>query len=534
MLKFPSDGHKIVLTADRTLMSEYRGGIFLGFSACAPKGLIPDWLYFSMLCPSVPVNENGSVKYAPCGTRKVESALLDYGFGRQDVVVAHPMHLGKVIGEKTKVVGITETDPLGLAPATSTFTQLFNGESYMSLKFRELLKQNSIVKHKPRIVVGGPGAWQLESQEIRNEFGIDCVVIGESEKVVGSLFKKIINGEDIPGVVYGKIAETEEIPLIKEATIDGIIEIARGCGRGCDFCVPTLKHYRCLSIKDILKEVEVNLRAGRRPLLHAEDVLRYKAHGFDVNKKAVVDLFKSVRNYPGVKSVAMSHFALSSVASASDVVEDISNILDAGENGRWLSGQTGIETGSPKLIKINMKGKCKPFTPEDWPQVVTDAFEIMSDNYWVPCATLIIGLPSENDRDIDLTIDLVEKLKHFKSLIVPLFLVSMGNLKGKNESFSVKDMTPKQAELFLKCWEHNIIWGQTLLSEYFLTNSGARGFVLKFLFLYGIKHTRKLIDRCRKEYGYDLATMIEDQRNGQINVGPAPIRYIYRYLHKNK
>jgi len=127
LAKKAGEGYKIVLTADRTLMSEYRGGIFLGFSACAPKGLIPDWLYFSMLCPSVPVKENGSVKYAPCGTRKVEAALLNYGFKRKDVVVGHPNHLEKVVGKKTRVIGITETDPLGLAPATSTFTQLFSG-----------------------------------------------------------------------------------------------------------------------------------------------------------------------------------------------------------------------------------------------------------------------------------------------------------------------------------------------------------------------------------------------------------------------
>ena len=43
-----NNGFKIVLTADRTLMSEYNGGIFLGFSACVPQGLIPDKLYFSL------------------------------------------------------------------------------------------------------------------------------------------------------------------------------------------------------------------------------------------------------------------------------------------------------------------------------------------------------------------------------------------------------------------------------------------------------------------------------------------------------
>jgi radical SAM superfamily enzyme YgiQ (UPF0313 family) len=322
--------------------------------------------------------------------------------------------------------------------------------------------------------------------------------------------------------------------VIKDATIDGIIEIARGCGRGCDFCVPTLQRYRCLPIKNILKEVEVNLRAGRRPLLHAEDVLRYKAKGLEVNGEAVIDLFKTVRNYPGVKTVAMSHFALSSVASAPEVVEEISNILGAGKNGRWLSGQTGLETGSPKLIKTNMKGKCKPFTPTDWPQVVKDAFEIMSENYWVPCATLIIGLPGETNKDLDLTINLLEELKQFKSLIVPLFFVAMGRLKDKKESFNIKNMTPKQAELFLKCWEHNIVWGSTLLQEYFLTTSGVGGFALKVFFSYGIKHAKKLIARCKEEYNFDIASMIEDERNGKISVGPAPIRFIYKYLHKNK
>ncbi|MCW4016374.1 MAG: B12-binding domain-containing radical SAM protein, partial [Candidatus Bathyarchaeota archaeon] len=428
MAKKASEGYKIVLTADRTLMSEYRGGIFLGFSACAPKGLIPDWLYFSMLCPSVPVNADGSVKYAPCGTRKVEAALLKHGFKRKDVIVAHPEHLDKVVGTKTRVIGITETDPLGIAPATSTFTQVFNGEAYMNIKFRELLNNPAIKKHRPRIIVGGPGAWQLEAKDSTKGLGVDCVVVGESENIVGPLFEKALDAEELPDVVHGSVVETEEIPLIKKATIDGIIEIARGCGRGCDFCVPTLQRYRCIPIKDILNEVEVNLRAGRRPLLHAEDVLRYKAKGLEVNGEAVIDLFKTVRSYPGVKAVGMSHFALSSIASAPEVVEEISNILGADENGRWLSGQTGLETGSPKLIEANMQGKCKPFEPEDWPQVVIDAFEIMAKNSWVPCATLVIGLPKETDKDIDLTLDLLEELKGFKSLIVPLFLVSMGGL----------------------------------------------------------------------------------------------------------
>ncbi len=526
-------GYKIVLTADRTLMSEYRGGIFLGFSACAPKGLIPDCIYFSMLCPPVPINEDGSARYAPCGIRKIEAALLNHGFKREEVVVAHPEHLDKVVGFRTKVVGITETDPLGMAPATSTFTQLFNGESYANLKFRELLDHCAIRMHRPRIIVGGPGAWQLEDKKVRTNLGIDCLVVGEGDNVVGPLFEKAANNEALPEIVCSDAVSIDEMPLIKEATIDGIFEISRGCGRGCKFCVPTLKLFRCRPMNDILSEVKVNLEAGRRPLLHAEDVLGYKAKGLEVNREAVIDLFKRVKGYPGVEAVGMSHFALSSVASAPQVVEEISNILDARRDS-WLSGQTGLETGSPRLISEFMRGKCKPFEPRNWPQVIIDAFDIMSRNFWVPCATLIIGFPGETDRDVDLTLDLLEELKCFKSLVVPLLLVSMGGFKGKVESYRFEKMTIKQSELFLKCWEHNINWGQTLLTEYFVTNSGIKGYGLKFLFSYSMKQAKKLILKCKKDYDYDLAAMVKDAREGNTSFGPAPIRFIYRFLRQNK
>jgi len=275
------------------------------------------------------------------------------------------------------------------------------------------------------------------------------------------------------------------------------------------------------------------LRAGRRPLLHAEDILRYKAKGLEVNKEAVTNLFKTIKSYPGVDSVGISHFALSSVASAPDLVEEISRILDLGKDGGWLSGQTGIETGSPQLIKNHMMGKCKPFKPEEWPEVVVEAFEILSKNFWVPCATLIMGLPGETEKDIDLTIDLIEKLRTFKSLIIPLFLVSEGGLKDKAESFTMKKLTPKHSELLLKCWEHNLDWGDAFLKEYAVTRGG-KGYGLRLLFSYGFKEVKKLICKCQNDYEYDLHAMIRDIREGKINVAPLPIRLIYKLVQPNK
>ena len=208
-------GYKIVLTSDRTLMSEYNGLIFLGFSACIPKGLIPDSLYFSLFCPSVEANKDGSVKYAPCGSRKMEAALLNNGFKRKDVVVAHSDHLDKVVGPDTKVLAITENDPLGKGPATSTFTQLFGREAYMAVKFKELLNNSAVKMYKPKIVVGGSGAWQLEDDDVRETLGVDCVVIGEGEKAVDAVIKKAVNDEQLPKIVHGEVVEEDQIPCIR-------------------------------------------------------------------------------------------------------------------------------------------------------------------------------------------------------------------------------------------------------------------------------------------------------------------------------
>jgi len=280
-----------------------------------------------------------------------------------------------------------------------------------------------------------------------------------------------------------------------------------------------------------LEEVEVNLKAGRRPLLHAEDVLRYGAKGIEVNKEAVTKLFRSVKNCPGVDNVSMSHIALASVASAPDVIEEISNILGADEK-HWLSGQTGIETGSPELMTRHMKGKCKPFKPEEWPQVVLNAFEILSENNWVPCATLILGLPGETERDVELTISLIEELMPFKSMIVPLFLVSMGGLKDRTESFTMDKMTPKHTELFLTCWEHNLEWVPKIIKEW--TNLSIKSPLLRrgihFISSYAVKQTKKLIRLCRDEYDYNLKAVIDDARSGKISVSPLAINFIYHLL----
>jgi hypothetical protein len=103
-------GKRIVLTTDPTMMSSYHGGVLLGFAATMPTSVMPDWIFNRLFCPPVPAAPDGSALIAPCGMRKVEAALLEAGFDRSEVMVAHPDHLEKAIGPETEVVGITHDD----------------------------------------------------------------------------------------------------------------------------------------------------------------------------------------------------------------------------------------------------------------------------------------------------------------------------------------------------------------------------------------------------------------------------------------
>lgn len=114
---------RVILTADRTLMSDYHRNIFLGFGTCAPPNVIPNWLYSWLFFPPIKT-KNGIPIAAPYGLRKIEAQLLSEGF---DVLTVAPDHLKKYIG-KAKVLGIYAMDPFGLGPASSTFTYILKKE----------------------------------------------------------------------------------------------------------------------------------------------------------------------------------------------------------------------------------------------------------------------------------------------------------------------------------------------------------------------------------------------------------------------
>ena len=453
---------EVILTADRTLMSNYHTNEFLGFGTCAPPNFIPEWLYSFLFFPPLP-SSKGHPWMAPYGLRKTEAQLLKEGF---KVDTVSPNHLKKSL-KNARVLGIYVMDPFGLGPASTTLASLFKKEPYLAKHFHTLLTDPAVTKAKRnglKIVVGGPGAWQFRYRDraIR-DYKIDCIVEGEAENVAGKIFRAAVEDQDLPSYYEVSIAETpslEEIPDIVQPSINGLVEIGRGCCRGCSFCNVTQRPLRWYSIDKIERELNVNLSSGKfsATCLHAEDVMLYGSKDTKPNEKKLLQLHELVMNK--CDSISWSHCSLAAVASNPKLFSQLSEIIL--QKQMWWGAEIGIETGSSEVAKKIMPTKAHPFSAENWHEVVCQGMGLMHDNRMVPACTLILGLPDEQEEDVLKTMDLVDNLKDIRSLIVPLFFVPLGKLRSL-DWFTKTKLSPLHKQLLIQCAEHDFYWIDSLL-----------------------------------------------------------------------
>jgi len=463
---------EVLLTADRTLMSNYHNNEFLGFGTCAPPNFIPDFLYSFLFFPPIKTS-HGLPAAAPYGLRKIEAQLLKEGF---DVVTVSPERLGKYING-ARIVCIHTMDPFGFGPASTTLASVFKKEPFLSKHFHELITNPIIREAKKnglKVIVGGPGAWQFRYRpQFIEEKAIDCVVEGEAENVIGKIIRAALDGEKLPThyeVTAKNAPKLEEIPDIVQPSINGLIEIGRGCCRGCEFCNVTLRPLRWYPLDKIIRELAVNVEVGnnRGCCLHAEDVMLYGSQNAVPNDEKLLRLHELIMGK--IRSISWSHCSLAAVASKPALFSRISEIIR--QKQAWWGAEIGIETGSAKLAKKIMPSKALPFKVEEWPQVVRQGLGIMHDNMLVPAGTLIVGLPEETEDDIVKTMELMDDVKDCRSLIVPLFFVPLGRLKNR-DWFRDTEMNELHKQLMFQCAEHSLRWVDDLIDMSFM-NKGYR------------------------------------------------------------
>jgi len=414
---------------------------------------------------------DGRAKFVPNGLRVVE-ALLTERFGEENVVVCYADQLENFVGEDTRVVGIHAHNPLGITFATDVYAYFYGSdvEPINAEEFRRLILHPVLRQHKShlKIIVGGPGAWQIEKKNLQDEWMIDCLFDGESEEKVGDLFEAALRGEAIPRKVEGHSPKMESIPPLRHRSTYGGVEITRGCGRGCQFCSVALRAGKSFPLEQIVANVETQAKEGAEfALLITEDLFLYE-HGpkFAVNTPALKKLFESVLAVEGIKYLGLTHGTMAPIVAEPNMISELQIAVDRSvfthpksthPEKRYQSLFIGMETGSPRLFKELMKGKGYPFRPEQWPDVILKGMEILNKNNWFPLCTWILGLPGETEEDTRLSLDLLHALKDAKWCVIPTLFVPLEDTRlEKKESAKLYKLTDLQWEFFFTCWRYNM------------------------------------------------------------------------------
>ncbi len=496
----------VVLTGPSTEMSDYEGSHVMAFAAGFSKPwFMPRFYLKKTFFKPVPSNSL-ETELAPLGLRRLQADLVKSGFKHEDIAVVHPDNLKTAVGPETRVIGISAKDPLGLGYVSLTYSSVLNlGEPINKAEFKRLMKEAEKAKRRfgAKIAVGGAGSWQLLRPEATNLFDVDCIFIGEGDATGPDVVRKLVKGEDTPRIVEGKQASLEDISPIIGPTIYGAVEISRGCGRGCAFCSPTMQRRRIMPLEMIIQEVELNVSQGQRDvLLVTEDIFMYgcKSSDFKPNRDAVDELFKALTDREGLNSIQVTHANLAAIRADKELASRVAHILRERSEYK-LSGkqvatvEVGIETGSPRLFKKHMAGKCRPFKPEEWPSIVLSSLSFMEEQQWAALATILVGLPGETDEDAQQTVDLIGNIKdqNLNTFLVPLIFVPLGTCGLREVAYaSFNDLTETQAEVFALAWEHNIkVWGPDFFNSPAYKSYWAKlGFKAASRILYYLKYKR--------------------------------------------
>lgn len=468
-----SRGKKIVLAASTSESSEYQRSTWRQMLLGTLPARYSRFPYYMIdISWKNEKHADGQAVAVPNGLRVVESILLEK-FSSEDIAVCHTDELDLFVGEDTKVVGIHAHNPLGITFATDVYAHFYGAEvePINAAEFKRLVTHPVLAKHRDhlKVVVGGPGSWQIEKKNLQDEWNIDTIVEGEAEDIILDLFERAVRGESLPKRIEGKSPDMAAIPTTKNRSTFGVVEVTRGCGRGCQFCSIALRKGKSLPLEHILENVRVQVENGADTImLTTEDIFLYEqGPKFDTNIPALKKLFESVAAVPGVKHVVQSHGTMAPIVRNPEVVEALSPIAvnmsththpaSTHPDKRYANLFIGLETGSPRLFNQYMKGKAYPYKAEQWHDVVLKGMEIMNRQNWFPFCTWIVGLPGETDEDTKQSLDLLHALRDAKWVIIPTLFVSLDETRmEKNESAQLYKLTELQWEFFFTAWRYNL------------------------------------------------------------------------------
>ena len=417
-----------------------------------------------------PRYEDGSAGVMPYGIRVAEEVLRRQ-YPDDDVAICYPDDLDTVVGRRTVAVGVGAHRPIGTAFSTGVCSNMFGSPArpINAAESGRVCLHQAIRKHRPKGIVGGAGAWQIDKTGSRECLGVDRIIHGRAESKILDIFQMAEDRQALPPMVQAPEPSVENLVIPRKMSTNGIVEMNRGCGRQCTFCSPTLETRISVPTPDALAAVGANTSNGGRIIIPvSEDIFIYGASAplYIPNPNQPLNFYDSIAAERGVHYLPLSHDTIAPAVVIPGLIRDLSSILldksalqnrNSTHPDNWFRAPLiGFETGSPRLAALTMSGKSLPFDIRDWQEIVVEGTNILNDNNWFPVYTFIVGLLNETEDDVKQSLDLLHRLRNNKVLYVPSIFTPLEDTRmASGHAMKARELTQLQWEFIMTAWKQS-------------------------------------------------------------------------------
>ncbi len=329
------------------------------------------------------------------------------------------------------------------------------------------------------IIVGGGAHASSRPRDLLDN-GFDYVVIGEGEKALRDLLWFLMNDKDPSEIDTVVSNTTDQFPLPRnlprvvldeyppfalEMNVVGPVEVTRGCPFACKFCsTPFLTGSRVQhrSVDSVVKwlKLAVEKRGFKRTWFLSPNALCYGGRGRKAVPEKLEQLLRGVTSINGLDEVFFGAFP--SEVRPEFVTNDLLKMMREYVSNKTL--QIGLQSGSNRVLEIANRHH----TVEEG----LDAVRTALDCGFIPHVDMIFGLPGEEQKDVDTSIELCHSLVKMGAIVHGHVFMPLPGSAFENMPPGVLDSETRRilGELSRKkqltgSWSAQEGWAEKLASE---------------------------------------------------------------------
>jgi radical SAM superfamily enzyme YgiQ (UPF0313 family) len=233
----------------------------------------------------------------------------------------------------------------------------------------------------------------------------------------------------------------------------GVVELSRGCGLGCEYCVMGSQPMTHLPEETILEDVRTNVAAGLTSVgAICEDMLRYGGQNVRPAPEKLLALLRRMREIEGLGLIQTDHANIISVGRWSDEqLRELRSLMvgTTGSQYPWMN--LGVESASGELLARSGSAKLGGVDPTRWGGFAAEQLRRLIRAGFMPMASLMMGLPGEIPEHVRRDLQWVEGLAGEPLMIFPVLYAPIDGTPPP----TVDDLTADHWRLIQRCYDFN-------------------------------------------------------------------------------